>query len=60
MKDGWYINESSEGWHWEVWDNGKFLLACSDDFKNKMLTHPRIIEGYEKYIKQKSELNEQR
>ena len=53
--DGWYVVQDTEGdgWYWECWDNGKVLMACSGEFKNRMLKHPKLITAYEKYIKNK-------
>ena len=52
VKDGWYIVQDGGGWYWTCYDEGKFMLACSDEFKNKMLHHPKIIEEYNKWVEQ--------
>ena len=51
VKDGWYVVQDSEGWYWSCYDEGKLLMSCSDKFKNAMLSHPKVIEEYEKYLK---------
>lgn len=53
MNDGWYKFLLEDGEiSWECWDDGKFLLRCSDTFKETMLNHPRVITAYEKYKKE--------
>ena len=53
IRDGWYIvqDDDSEFWYWSCYDKGKLLMSCSDKFKTAMLSHPKVIEEYKKYLK---------
>jgi hypothetical protein len=37
LKDGWIVVREGEDYFWTVWDNGKFLFACSQEFKDALL-----------------------
>lgn len=52
QKDARYPTEQE----WHVFFNENHMaLACTEDFKRKLLKHPRVIEIYEEWLKQRKE-----
>lgn len=54
-KDAQYPAEQE--WH-VFFSENHMALACKEDFKQKLLKHPRVIEIYEEWLKQRKEINE--
>ncbi len=44
MKDGWYAVQNTSGRYWVMYKFGVMVLACSDNFRYQMTTHPNPAE----------------